>query len=401
MRLFHPALIVAGVFFAAAPACAQPKRGQPAGTAPDGAAPAAAAQPAEAERERVTTRVYDVRDLLMTLKQYPFRGSMMSSRQTGADAAAAAAAAGGGGGGGGLYQAPQPEPAPPAEEGKPARRVHPSGSETPAEREASLTSLITETVAPDSWRDAGGNVGSMRVLGGHLVITQTQENHQLIQQLFSQFRETRARMVRVSARWLLMSPAQAEKLLGPGRTPHEAALRPVDTASLPQDVVQYRAQTVGFNTQTVHVVSGPARTVVSDVDAQVGTGVAAFDPVVELVRSGLVLEVTPLIAADNQYATVDLYSAFVDTARDGKPIAVRNFAATQPSRNVGRPAESGGDLGTDAYVDRLSTTMQELRTTIQVPLNQPVLVGGMTLDPNLSGQALQQMYLVVEVVASE
>src|SRR5688500_7709723 len=35
-----------------------------------------------ADPQQVLTRVYDVRDLLMRLKQYPFRGAMMSARQT-------------------------------------------------------------------------------------------------------------------------------------------------------------------------------------------------------------------------------------------------------------------------------------------------------------------------------
>jgi hypothetical protein len=52
-------------------------------------------------------------------------------------------------------------------------------------------------------------------------------------------------------------------------------------------------------------------------------------------------------------------------------------------------------------IDRLSTTIQELRTTVQVPLNRPVLIGGMTLAPSLSGQPSPTMYLVIEVVASE
>jgi hypothetical protein len=207
-------------------------------------------------------------------------------------------------------------------------------------------------------------------------------------------------MVRVRAYWLLLSPEHADKFFDGGDAKRDgAALVPVDPAdlrALPAEVVQYRAQTVGFNTQTVHVVSGPARTVVSDVDAQVGTAAVAFDPVVELVRSGLVLEVTPVLAAEGNRVLLDLYSAFVDTARDEKAIPVRAFAATQSARPGGsaRPADAGAEIEAgmtkaDGVVDRLSTTMQELRTTVQVPLKQPVLVGGMTLDPGLGARAGQ------------
>jgi len=35
-------------------------------------------------------------------------------------------------------------------------------------------------VAPDSWRDSGGTIGSMREFKSRLVVTQTWYNHELI-----------------------------------------------------------------------------------------------------------------------------------------------------------------------------------------------------------------------------
>jgi type II secretory pathway component GspD/PulD (secretin) len=351
-----------------------------------------------ADPDKPLTRVYDVRDLLVPFKQYPFRGSMMSARLSGI-------------------------PDPVVAEGVPQRGLYAAPPQTqpaagPAanEREYGLMQLITETVGPDSWRDAGGDVGAIRIgMNGQFIVTQTPDNHRALQQLLAELLRTKGKMVRVRAHWLLLSQAEADKLFPPaGDGQAETALVPVDPAALrglPPSVMQYHAQTVGFNSQTVHVVSGPARTVVSDVDAQVGTGAVAFDPVVEMVRSGLVLEVTPVVTGDDQRVTLDLYSAFVDTARDGKAIPVRAFAASQPARGAGggaaaEPGEAGAGAGevptlANGVVDRVSTTMQELRTTVQAPLGRPVLIGGMTLDPNVSGQASPQLYLVVEVVASE
>src|SRR5205823_2704513 len=65
-----------------------------------------------------------------------------------------------------------------------------------------ITKLITETVAPDSWRDAGGTVGSVRELSGQLIVTQTPENQRLLTGLLEQLRETRAIQVTVEARFL-------------------------------------------------------------------------------------------------------------------------------------------------------------------------------------------------------
>jgi hypothetical protein len=46
----------------------------------------------------------------------------------------------------------------------------------------------------DSWRDAGGSVGSVRELGGRLVITQWQRNHQRIGHLLSELRSEFAKL---------------------------------------------------------------------------------------------------------------------------------------------------------------------------------------------------------------
>jgi hypothetical protein len=51
-----------------------------------------------------------------------------------------------------------------------------------------LVQIITETVAPDSWRDAGGTVGSIRDFNGHLLVSQTRRNHLSIEKLLAQLR---------------------------------------------------------------------------------------------------------------------------------------------------------------------------------------------------------------------
>jgi hypothetical protein len=44
----------------------------------------------------------------------------------------------------------------------------------------SLVQVITETIEPDSWRDAGGTTGSINEFGGRLIIIQTAQTHQRI-----------------------------------------------------------------------------------------------------------------------------------------------------------------------------------------------------------------------------
>lgn len=52
-----------------------------------------------------------------------------------------------------------------------------------------LAKVITETVIPESWRDAGGNIGSLHeLLSGLLVITHTADGHEQILRLLEQLR---------------------------------------------------------------------------------------------------------------------------------------------------------------------------------------------------------------------
>jgi hypothetical protein len=59
---------------------------------------------------------------------------------------------------------------------------------THAEAAEALVRRITETIMPDSWRDAGGSVGAIGELSGLLIITHTLEGHEEILRLFEQFR---------------------------------------------------------------------------------------------------------------------------------------------------------------------------------------------------------------------
>ena len=60
-----------------------------------------------------------------------------------------------------------------------------------------ITTLIKDTVDPDSWRDNGGSVGSIRELSGQLIVTQTPKNQREVVSLLEGLRETRAIQVTV------------------------------------------------------------------------------------------------------------------------------------------------------------------------------------------------------------
>jgi hypothetical protein len=60
------------------------------------------------------------------------------------------------------------------------------GGRRPTEDE--LIRLIAENVEPDSWRDAGGSDGSIRLLWGRLVVTQTRTGHRALQKYLDALR---------------------------------------------------------------------------------------------------------------------------------------------------------------------------------------------------------------------
>jgi type II secretory pathway component GspD/PulD (secretin) len=68
-----------------------------------------------------------------------------------------------------------------------------------------ITDTIKAVVAPDSWRDNGGTIGSIRELNGQLIVNQTVDNQIEVMNLLQQLRETRAIQIAIEARMLLVS----------------------------------------------------------------------------------------------------------------------------------------------------------------------------------------------------
>src|SRR4051794_34962953 len=97
----------------------------------------------------IVTRVYDVSDMTWRKNDYPVAGGDDAPGGSGP-------AMPFGAGGGGAAPAQQPSAT------------------------ADMIHLITDTVASDTWRDNGGNLGAIREIGGQLVVSQTPENHKLL-----------------------------------------------------------------------------------------------------------------------------------------------------------------------------------------------------------------------------
>ncbi len=142
------------------------------------------------------TAVYDINDILMEIPQFndaPLTDLTQINRRT-QEAIAA--------------------------QSKPARRPWSEGDDDDEEDEdparagrvRDILKLIQDTVAPDSWRDRGGSVGTISEINGQLVITQNSSSQRQIGDLLGKLREQRAIQIAVEARFVTVSSHFLEEL---------------------------------------------------------------------------------------------------------------------------------------------------------------------------------------------
>ncbi|UCE61206.1 MAG: hypothetical protein JSU63_05550 [Phycisphaerales bacterium] len=75
-----------------------------------------------------------------------------------------------------------------------------------------IIDLLQSTVAPNSWVDRGGSIGSIKEINGQLVVTQNSSGHEQISGLLAQLREERAIQISVEAIFLTVSSHYLEEL---------------------------------------------------------------------------------------------------------------------------------------------------------------------------------------------
>jgi hypothetical protein len=318
----------------------------------------AADAPTSQASDQAVTRVYDIRDLIMALPDYPYTGTIGMPPE------------------GVMLNAGNPEP----------ERPVPTTQRSRQERVDDVARLIEDTISPDSWRDNGGTIGSLREIGGLMVVTQTNENHQLLSQLFGQLREDTG-VIRVQADWVVLTPDQVTALLAPAGKGSESPkiVRRDVLDSLAKQAVHYRGEISCFSGQLVSMASGRSRTVVYNQEAVVAQDAAALSPRVKQITDGLMLEVAPTVLLNANLAMLEVKTK---VAQWTDPVSTP--AATQPAASRTRVSNAG-------ELDRLNVASQELKTMLRVPLDQPVLVGGMTLDPSLDRAQGEQLYLILQV----
>lgn len=323
--------------------------------------------PTTQEAEESSTMVYDIRDMIMQVRDYPFEGVM------------------------GL-----PKELPTIMGGEDLDLDKKPATKPTFSRQAlveEFMNLVQETIDPDSWREAGGDKGSMREIAGMLIVTQTEENQKQVQNILGQLRENEG-VVRVQADWVLLRPDQLTAVMRkvPTKDKKHVESRAVDMEALAAaSVPRMHAEITCFGGQQVSMSSGRARTVIYSQEAVVAQNAVAMSPRVKQVSDGAMLEITPTPLMGTEYALVDVHSK---VAQWGEPTPVtQGFSAT--TTRPGNRAVTG--VPDSAVIDRLNMATQELKASTRIPLNQPILIGGMTMEPAGADGQSPQLYLILTV----
>jgi hypothetical protein len=274
-----------------------------------------------------------------------------------------------------------------------------------------LIQAIMKVVAPETWEEVGG-AASVAAFGGLLLVNQTPENHEKLDGFFETIRAegATARTVVVEARWLLLDASGLDELLGrDAAKPGENGPLTVDPGvcdRLSREVPGYRGRITCFSGQTVHLASGNRLNVVISAIPVAGSGVG-YQPVLSVVNAGVLLQVTPSLLPGTDAAILDVQSTVTGPVEpEPIPFVGSDFPAIEKVDPLSRESirEPGGSA--TVTLDRLDIPTQQLATALRVPLDKPVLVGGLTLDPTETeadqpDRERKVLYLVVRLTAAE
>jgi general secretion pathway protein D len=372
---------------------------------------------AEDLSKNVVVRVYDIRDLIINVPDFT------DAPQFDLSAASNGGQGGGGGGQGGSVMM--------------GNMLFSGGTTssmttgpTREELVESITKLIEDTVATDSWKDNGGSVGALRELQGQLIVTQTPENHRQLINLLEQLRETRAIQVTVETRFLTVQRNFMEDIgvdlnflfnlnnswsknwgTIPVSTPSstftsnpatgvqgsignssvtptglttaatylddfqvQLMLRAVQ-ASVNSSLVTAPRITL-FNGQRAYVLVAVQRAYVSNLTPVVSTGISSFAPTIGIVQSGVLLDVQATVSADRKYVTLTLRPQLA-TLLDLASFTFQVGSTGAATAGVG--VFAAASVAPTGIIQEPELQITQVKTTVSVPDGGTLLLGGQTV----------------------
>ena len=374
---------------------------------------------------KTVLRTYDIRDLLVqipTFDQAPEFDLNALSSDTGD----------GGGGGGSIFEDLDDDA---------------SDNVPRSQRIADIRDLIQNTINPNSWQDFGGP-GSIEELNGTLIVSTTEDSHVQIASLLRSLRQEKSLQINVESRFLFVTQNFLEDVgidvditldedynwlagdptiqqssfdtAAAGTTPVEGSLGGDDAVAgllfgaatgagvgslgfliddLRVDVLiratQRDVRNVTVNTPRLTFFNGSRAYVnisrqvafVSDLEPVVGTGSTAFDPEVNVVQDGVVLDVEGTISADRRYVTLIVqpslaqlttirrFSVFADVDEDADD---DDDDAADDDDDDDDDGDDGADTSS-GFIQQPEISLTALKTAVSVPDKGTLLLGGQRL----------------------
>jgi hypothetical protein len=390
--------------------------------APSSASAQLAAAPGKPE-EKLVVRVYPLGDMILPLANHGYQpDSLPTTPSAGASDSPRGAASGfggsfggsggfGGGGGGGAFNvqssaqggiggvAGSPPPMSASEEAAEANRL--------AMEE--IAEMIRRAIDPESWDEAGGS-GSITYYRSLLVINQTEAIHEKIGEFLEVLREKTGTLktVTVAAHWLLLDSDQLDKL----QVEHNGvtSIDRDELKKLTKEAGNHRGQITCFSGQTVHLVGGLRRNVVTSVIPVVGGDEPGYQPRGGTPNLGVLLQVRPTLVADASAAVIDLESWVTAGPKTDPMVEFYSNKLGDRQEKIDDPLkgemQATSQRSGEAHlrVDRLDINSQALATTLRAPIGTPVLAGGLSMvskEAPADGKEQKQLYLVVQVNVAE
>ncbi|HUT92767.1 MAG TPA: hypothetical protein VMY37_24955 [Thermoguttaceae bacterium] len=395
-------------------------------------------RPAPGMEPAMVVRIYDLSDLFAMAPSYPATisgdlgqperpmfSSFTGGTLTGGGMGGFGGGMGGMGGGGGLFNVGERA----AELPDKSRHVlHQLNAGTAPSVRTSIDELIeaiTSTIEPESWDDVGGS-GSIAPLGNALLISNEEHVHEQIGTLLDSFRERWGTLRTISTRayWVWLTDADLDALLaadGQRRPNPEEDVRAfglVNEAAWQQHMQQlgdrdaerprgYRAVLTCYNGQTVHTLSGVQSLLVTGIGPELVEGEqlvavkgdegvpqarVAYRPELSVVQEGAALQITPIATVSGRFVVVDVHSRIVDLgecgAERGESVKANAKAADVSPRELVE------------VIDRPKLAIHRLSTTLRVPVDRLMLIGGMTQAHGV-GEGDAELYLFLRVSVQE
>jgi type II secretory pathway component GspD/PulD (secretin) len=160
----------------------------------------------------------------------------------------------------------------------------------------------------------------------------------------------------LSAQWTFLDDTEAELILRAVRKSER-----VQTITAPRITV--------FNTERANVTILNQVSYIKDFDAEIAQAAAIVEPVVDVIQDGVILDVRPIVSADRKFITLELRPTVANLRRP-----IPTFVASVAN-------------GTPVTIELPQLEIQRIRTTVTIPDNSTLLLGGLKFSEERDAQS--------------